>query len=110
MLGAVRLSTIALRHLCSLSRCTLESYHFIMARSHHLPRHWFLTSLRLFADTTTKYEETYNAGKAKCFTSGASAPEACAGPGGDPKDPKIYFGAPAPAEEKAAPKAEPEAK
>mmetsp|Transcript_20768 Transcript_20768/g.35554 ORF Transcript_20768/g.35554 Transcript_20768/m.35554 type:complete len:128 (+) Transcript_20768:52-435(+) len=60
--------------------------------------------------TTTKYEETYTAGKAKCFTSGATAPEACAGPGGDPKDPKIYFGAPAPAQEKAAPKAEPEAK
>ena len=35
------------------------------------------------------YEKTYAAGKAKCFSSGAGAPDICAGPGGSPKDPLI---------------------
>ena len=35
------------------------------------------------------YEKTFAAGKGKCFSSGAGAPEACAGPGGSAKDPLI---------------------
>jgi hypothetical protein len=39
--------------------------------------------------TTKMYEKTYAAGKPKCFSSGAGAPDICAGPGGSPKDPLI---------------------
>ena len=35
------------------------------------------------------YEKTYAAGKPKCFSSGAGAPEVCGGPGGSAKDPLI---------------------
>ena len=35
------------------------------------------------------YKKTYAKGKAKCFSSGAGAPEACEGPGGSFKDPII---------------------
>ena len=41
------------------------------------------------ADTTKEYLKTYAKGKAKCFSSGAGAPEACEGPGGSAKDPLI---------------------
>ena len=45
----------------------------------------------LRADTTKMYEKTFAAGKPKCFSSGAAGPDACAGPGGSPKDPLINF-------------------
>ena len=48
-----------------------------------------LSRCRLAADTTKMYAKTYAAGKKKCFSSGAGAPEACEGPGGTPKDPLI---------------------
>merc|ERR1719198_2217863 len=39
--------------------------------------------------TTKDYAKTFASGKAKCFSSGAGAPDACEGPGGSPKDPLI---------------------
>ena len=35
------------------------------------------------------YAKTFAAGKPKCFSSGAGAPDACSGPGGSAKDPLI---------------------
>ena len=48
-----------------------------------------LLPCRLRADTDKMYAKTFSAGKAKCFSSGAGAPEACSGPGGSVKDPLI---------------------
>lgn len=41
------------------------------------------------ADTKKDFEKTFVKGKAKCYSSGAGAPDMCEGPGGSPKDPLI---------------------